>query len=75
VNSEELNWLLVTIQDARIAERFVTAQYEHGRISSHVMADVARERGWINSTANQLLNTATRYLTEFATTELPVAST
>jgi len=75
VNSEELNWLLETIPDARTAERFVTAQYEHGRISSHVLADVARERGWINRTANQLLNTATRHLTEFATTELRVAIT
>ena len=44
MNSEELNWLLETIPDARTAERFVTAQYEHGRISSHVMADIARER-------------------------------
>ena len=75
MNKEELNWLLETIQDARTAKRFVTAQYEHGRISSHVMADVARERGWINCTANQLLNTATRHLTEYVTTELPVAIT
>jgi hypothetical protein len=75
VNSEELNWLLETIQDARTAERFVTAQYEQGRISSHVMAALVRERAWINRTASQLLNTATRHLTEFATTELPVAIT
>jgi hypothetical protein len=73
VNKEELNWLLETIQDARTAERFVSAQYERGRISSQVMAGVARERGWINRTANQLLDTATCHSTEYATTELPVA--
>jgi hypothetical protein len=73
VNREELNWLLETIQDAETAECFVLAQYELGRISSRVMADVARERGWSNLTTNQLLNTATRHSTEYATTELPVA--
>ncbi len=72
MNREELNWLLETIQDAETAECFVSAQYERGRISSRVMADVARERGWRNLTTNQLLNTATRHSTEYATTELPV---
>ena len=72
MNREELNWLLETIQDAETAECFVSAQYERGRISSRVMADVARERGWSNLTTNQLLNTATRHSTEYATTELPV---
>ena len=38
---EELNWRLQTIEDAETAERFVLAQYERGRISSPVMADVA----------------------------------
>ncbi len=70
MNSEELNWLLETIPDARTAERFVTAQYEHGRISSHVMADTARERA-----ESTLEHGDARHLTEFATTELPVAST
>ena len=42
MNKEELNWLLETIQDARTAERFVSAQYERGRVSSQLMADVAR---------------------------------
>ena len=73
MNREGLNWLLETIQDAETAERFVSAQYERGRISSRVMAGVARERGWGNLTTNQLLNTATRHSTEYATTELPVA--
>jgi hypothetical protein len=65
VNREELNWLLETIQDAKIAER--------DRISSQAMADVARERGWITHTANQFLAMATRHSTEYATTELPIA--
>ena len=46
MNREELNWLLETIQDAETAERFVLAQHERGRISSQMMANVARERGW-----------------------------
>jgi hypothetical protein len=53
MNRKELKWLLQTIQDAETAERFVLAQYERGRISSQMMANVARERGWINRIANQ----------------------
>ena len=41
MNKEELNWLLQTIKDAETAERFVLAQYERGRISLQVMADVS----------------------------------
>jgi len=73
VNREELNWLLQTIKDAETAERFVLAQYARGRISAQVMADVARERGWISHTANQFLVIATRHSNEYATTELPIA--
>ena len=73
MNKEELNWLLQTIKDAKTAELFVLAQYERGRISFQMMADVARERGWINRTTNQFLTTATHHSTEYATTELPVA--
>jgi len=73
VNREELNWLLQTIKDAERAERFVLAQYERGRIFFQMMADVARERGWINRTANQFLTTATPHSTEYATTELSIA--
>ena len=72
MNKEELNWMLETIKGTETAERFVWAQYEHGRISSAVMADVARERGWINRNVNQFLTTATRYSTEYATKESPV---
>jgi hypothetical protein len=52
MNREELDWLLQTTKDAEAAERFVLAQYELGRISFQMMADVAREWGWINRSAN-----------------------
>jgi len=71
MNREELNWLLQTIKDAATAERFVVAQYEHGRISLEVMADVAW--AWINPTANQYFATGTRYTSDCATAELPIA--
>ena len=73
MNREELNWLLETIKDAETAGHFVLAQYKRGRICPRVMADVAREHGWINRNANQFLTTATRYSTEYAPTELSVA--
>ena len=41
MNREELNWLLQTINDAQTAERFVLAQYERGRISFQMAADVS----------------------------------
>jgi hypothetical protein len=40
MNREELNWLLQTVEDAETAERLVLAQYERGRISFQMMADV-----------------------------------
>jgi hypothetical protein len=70
---EELNWLLQTIKDAETAERFVLAQYQRGRISFQMLADVARERGWSNSAADQRMTLATRHSNEYATTELPLA--
>jgi hypothetical protein len=73
VNRTELNWLLQTIKNAETAERFVLAQYQCGRISFQMMADVARERGWINPKANQFITMATRHLNEYSATELSVA--
>ena len=70
MNREELNWLLQTIEDAKAAERFVLAQYERGRISIQVMAEVTRQRGWINRSANRF---SMRQSTNYATTELPIA--
>jgi glucose-6-phosphate 1-dehydrogenase len=72
VNSEELNWLLQTIQSAATAKRFVLAQYERGRISSEVMADVARERGWINHAANQFFTALTCDSNRYESSELPI---
>ena len=46
MNSDEVNWLLQTIEDVENAKRFVQAQYQHGRIPYHVMASLARERNW-----------------------------
>jgi hypothetical protein len=68
VNRSELNWLLQTIEDAETAERFVLAQYQRGRISSEIVADVVREQGWINRPANERPITTARYVTEYATT-------
>jgi len=73
MNREELNWLLQTIKDAETAERFVLAQYERGRISLQMMADVARERGWINLNANQFLTMVMRHSSEYAKSELSIA--
>jgi hypothetical protein len=70
MNREELNWLLQTIKDAETAERFVLAQYERGRISFQMVADVACEGGWINRLATRF---STRHSTEHATTELAMA--
>ena len=44
MNSDEVNWLLQTIEDPENAKRFVQAQYQRGRIPYHVMASLARER-------------------------------
>ena len=44
MTAQELNWLLQTIPDAANTERFVLAQYERGRISFQLLADVARKR-------------------------------
>jgi hypothetical protein len=73
MNREDLNWLLQTIKDAKNAQRFVLDQYERGRISAQVMAEVARERGWISQRMNRFLAMATRHFTGCVTTELPAA--
>ncbi len=69
---EELNWLLQTIKDVANAERFVLAQNERGRISFQVMADTARKRG-INLSTKHFLARAARHLSDYATTEVPIA--
>lgn len=51
MNSDELNWLLQTIEDPETAKSFVQAQYRRGRIPYHVMASLARDRNWTDSPA------------------------
>lgn len=46
MNSDEMNWLLQTIEDPETARRFVQAQYQRGRIPYHVMASLATDRNW-----------------------------
>jgi hypothetical protein len=46
MNSDEVNWLLQTIETPEGARRFVQAQYERGRIPFHVVTNLAQERGW-----------------------------
>ena len=69
MNAGDMRWLLQTIEDPETAERFVVAQYKRGRISYHTMAEIDRERGWINRIANEVLITATCRSTEYATTQ------
>ena len=46
MDSDEVNWLLQTIETPEGARRFVMAQFERGRIPFDVMTTLARERGW-----------------------------
>jgi hypothetical protein len=46
MNSDEVNWLLQTIEDPENAKRFAQTQYQRGRIPYHVMASLARDRNW-----------------------------
>ena len=73
MNREDVNWLLQTIKDPDDAERFLLAQYEHGRISLQLMADIAEERGWINRTVNEFLTVPTQHSVAYATAGLAVA--
>jgi hypothetical protein len=72
MNREDVNWLLETLKDPDDAERFVLAQYEHGRISLQTMADVARESGWINRTVNPFPTVAPRHSLAYANAGLTV---
>jgi hypothetical protein len=71
---EDVNWLLQTTKDPDDAVRFLLAQYEHGRISLQVMADIAREQGWINRPVNEFLTVAAQHSMEYATSGLRVAT-
>ena len=73
MNREELKWLLQTIKNAETAELIVLAQYDRGRISFQVMADVSRERGWIYRNANESLTTTTGNSSEYGSPKLTIA--
>jgi hypothetical protein len=73
MNRKDVNWLLETLKDPDDAERFVMAQCEHGRISLQTVADVARERGWINRTVNPFPTVAPHHSIAYATAGLTVA--
>lgn len=75
MNREDLNWLLETIKGAETAERFVLTQYERGRISLELMADVAQEMAWIEGAANRLFTTLTCDSKQDSSSELPIALT
>ncbi|HET8921976.1 MAG TPA: hypothetical protein VFN26_03150 [Candidatus Acidoferrum sp.] len=72
MNTDDLRWLLQTIEEPEIAQRFVLAQYTRGRIPDRVMADVCRERHWIRQTAIQVPAAATGRSTEYAIGQIPV---
>jgi hypothetical protein len=52
----------------------VLAQYECGRISRQVLADVAEERGWISRKASQFLSMASHHSVGYAASGLTVAA-
>jgi hypothetical protein len=69
--SRRTELVISTDQGRRDGGAFVMAQYERGRVSFQMMADVARERGSINRNTNQFMTT--HHSTECPTMELPVA--
>ena len=69
MNREEVNWLLQTIYDAKDAELFILAQFEHGRIPVKVMNEVAREQGWLHRRANRFFAAAASHPAGYAATE------
>ena len=74
MNASDMSWLLQTIEDPETQERFVVAQFELARISYQLMADIARERGWINRPTNEVFITTTRHSTEYATAQSSVVN-
>jgi hypothetical protein len=72
MNTDDLRWLLQTIEEPETAERFVLAQYKRGRIPDHVMAEIARDRRWIGRAAIQVLTAGTGRSTEYALRQIRV---
>jgi hypothetical protein len=69
MDADDLRWLLQTIETPAMAGRFVLAQYKHGRISAHVIAEIELERPWISQAAFQTHPAATHQSSEYAATE------
>jgi hypothetical protein len=66
MNTDEMSWLLQTIVEPETARRFVQDQYERGRISYRVMANLAREQSWTDFRSLQALTTTMPSLTPSA---------
>jgi hypothetical protein len=73
MSRDDVNWLLQTIKDPDEAECVLLAQYERGRISLQMMADIVREQGWINRTVNEFLTVASYHSIAYATMGLAAA--
>lgn len=66
MHAGEMSWLLRTIEEPETAKRFVQVQYERGRVSYQVVADLALERGWTEYLPTQGL-TATAISMDYVT--------
>ena len=69
MNREEINWLLQSIYDAKDAELFIRAQFEHGRIPVKVVNQVAREQGWMHRRENRFFAAAAGNQAQYAAAE------
>jgi hypothetical protein len=80
MSSDEINWLLQTIEDPETAKRFVQAQYERGRIPYHVITNLAWEHGWADwpaveaSTAPISMENIPTFLATLTATQITVPS-
>jgi hypothetical protein len=66
MNTDEMNWLLQTIEEPETAKRFVQVQYELGRIPYQLVVDLARQWGWTDYPPLRVL-TAPPTSVEYAT--------
>jgi hypothetical protein len=75
MNADEMNWLLRTIEGPRAAKRFVQAQYERGRVSYQVVADLVREHGWTNYQALRVLTATSTSMAYVGAQEVLLSAT
>jgi hypothetical protein len=69
MDADDLKWLLQTTETPEMADRLVLAQYKHGRISAHVIAEIGLEP-WISQAAIQGPPAETHQSSEYATETL-----